>query len=150
MSYKHFRPKSPRYGVEVVIVESEKINSFTSAGTDTYRIPTPYRRCFVERISAQCQQVPIVTTGTSTATVKLFRANGGATVTISSGLDLETLVANKAKVFVLPTTTTDGQRVLIQDSTNGGDTLFIDVVNGTTIATPPTALYFVVELLVLE
>lgn len=150
MPYKYFKPRPGRFGVQVVTVSSEKIGALTSAGTDTFRIPTPYRKAYIERVSAHAQVVPIVTTGTSTATVKIFRANGGSTVTVSSGLDLELLVANKAKVFVIPTTTTEAQRVLVNDATNGGDTLFVDCVNGTTIATAPTAMYFVVELLLQE
>lgn len=150
MSVLYPRQKPGSYGVQRVYISTEKIGTITSASTDTFRFPTPYRKCYIQRISAQAQTPPAVTTGTSTATVKIFRANGGSSVTVSSGLDLETLTANKAKAFTIPTTTTDAQRILVNDSTNGGDTLYVELVNGTTIATQPVALYIVVELLVLE
>lgn len=150
MAYIHFKPKPGRFGIEVVTVSSEKIGALTSAGTDTFRIPTPYRKAYLLSASVQTQVVPVVTTGTATATIKKFIANGGGNVTLSSGLDLETLVANKSKPFVIPATVLDTSRVIRQDATNGGDTLYIESVNGTTIATPPTAMFFVLELALLE
>lgn len=139
-----FRPKSGRYGVHTVFQVSEKIGALTSAATDTFRIPTPFRKAYYSRASAQAQVVPIVTTGTATATIKKAKAAGG-TSTISAGLDLETLTANVGKVFSLAAAAVDADRIILE-----GDTLFVDVVNGTTIATAPTALFFVVELLLLE
>lgn len=138
-----FRPRPGRFGVHTVYVNSEKIGALTSAGTDVFRIPTPFRKAFVSRISAQTQVVPVVTTGTANAT--LFKVRGGASTALTSASDLETLVANVARPFVFLTTLTDADRILLE-----GDTLRVDSVNGTTIATPPTALFFVVELLILE
>lgn len=150
MPYNFFRPKPGRFGVHTITVNSEKIGTITSASTDTFRFPTPYRLCYFLRASAQAQTAPVVTTGTSTGTIKKLVANGGATKTLSAGLDLETLTANKSKVFGLASGLAEADRFIRQDSTNGGDTLFIDVVNGTTIATQPVAMYFVIELLVIE
>lgn len=139
-----FRPRSGRFGVHSVYVVSEKIGALTSAGTDTFRIPTPFRKCYVSKVSAQAQTVPVVTTGTATATLKKVKAAGG-TDTITAGLDLETLAANVSKAFSIAAAATDANRIVLE-----GDTLFVESVNGTTIATPPVALFFVVELLVLE
>lgn len=138
-----FRPRAGRFGVHTVYVTSEKIGALTSAGTDVFRIPTPFRKCFISRISAQAQVAPVITTGTATATV--FKVRGGASTAITAGLDLETLVANVAKPFVNLTTLLDTDRVLLE-----GDTLRVDSVNGTTVATAPVAMYFVIELLILE
>jgi hypothetical protein len=142
---KSFRPRSGRYGLECGYTFSEKISALTSAGTDTFRIPTPYRRCVVTRASVQAQVAPIITTGTATATLKKFRKSDGGTAILSNGLDLETIVANKGLVFTFLSTATDAD-LTIQE----GDTLFVDVVNGTTIATAPTAMFFSVEFAVLE
>lgn len=144
------RQKAGRFGVEGAYCNSEKIGTITSASTDTFRFPTPYRKVMLLGASAQAQTPPVVTTGTSTATLKKFVANGGGTVTLSAGMDLETLVANKAKAFTLLAAATEADLTAIQDDTNGGDTYFVEVVNGTTIATQPVALYFVLEFGVLE
>lgn len=139
-----FRPRAGRYGVHSVYVVSEKVGALTSAGTDTFRIPTPFRKCYVSRVSVQAQVVPVVTTGTAVATLKKAKAAGG-TSTITSGLDLETLAANVAKAFVIAPAAVDADRIVLE-----GDTLFMESANGTTIATPPTAMFFMVELLILE
>lgn len=144
------RQKPGRYGIDSAYINSEKIGTITSAATDTFRFPTPYRKVMLVGASAQAQTPPVVTTGTSTATLKKFVANGGTTVTLSSGMDLEALVANKAKVFAFLSTATEADLTALQDDTNGGDTYFVEVVNGTTIATQPVALYFVLEFSVLE
>lgn len=144
------REKAGRFGIEAAYGNSEKIGTITSAATDTFRFPTPYRSVMVVGASAQAQTVPVVTTGTSTATLKKLKASDGTTKTLSAGLDLEVLVANKAKAFVLLTTATEEDLTALQDDTNGGDTYFVEVVNGTTIATQPVALYFVLEFAVLQ
>ena len=146
------RAKPGRYGVESAFTQSEKIAALTSASTDTFRMPTPFRKAMVVGASAQAQVLPIITTGTSTATLKKFRASDGQAVTLSAGLDLETtsMVANKAKAFTLLSTATEADLTVLQGSDGYGDTLYVEVVNGTTVATAPVALYFVVEFSVLE
>lgn len=144
------RAKAGRFGVAPAYVASEKIGALTSAATDTFRFPTPGKRVALISASAQAQTPPVITTGTSTATLKKFRASDGATVTLSAGLDLETLVANKSKPFVL-LSLDDASYVAEQGVGQvNGDTYFVDVVNGTTVATQPVALFFVLELAVLE
>lgn len=151
MAYNAFRPKPGRHGVQLSYVMSEKIGALTSAATDTIRIPTPFRKAYLLSASVQTQVVPVVTTGTSTATLKKFQASDGTTKILSSGFDLETLTANKASPLVIPASIVEGDKFLRNLGTvASGDTLFVDLVNGTTIATAPTALYFVIELAILN
>lgn len=146
-----YRPRAGRHGVFVVYTFTKEINALTSAGTDTVRIPTPFNRCYYLRASVHTQVVPVVTTGTSTATVKKFQASDGTTKTLSAGFDLETLTINKGSPFALAAGLIEADRyVRNTGAVASGDTLFVDIVNGTTIATAPTALYVVVELAVIS
>lgn len=148
MAKIYFSPKNPsRFGIIPVYLVSEKIGALTSAATDTFRIPTPFRRGYVLSAGVQTQVVPVVTTGTATATLKKYRAVENSTVTLSAGLDLETLIVNEQRKLVINGSDTD--RLIRNDGTNG-DTLLVDSVNGTTIATAPTAMFFVVEIAILE
>jgi hypothetical protein len=151
MPYNAFRPKPGRHGIEVVYLSTKEVNALTSASTDTIRIPTPFRRCYFLGASVQTQVVPIVTTGTSTATVRKFQASDGTSKNLTAGFDLETLTANKASPFSVPATIVESDKFIRNTGlVASGDTLFVDFVNGTTIATAPTALYVVVELAVLN
>ena len=151
MSYIHYRTKPGRFGVHVVYIASKEINALTSAATDTIRIATPFRKAYVLSCNVQTQVVPVVTTGTSTATLKKAQASDASTKTITSGFDLETLTANKGSPMVIPATVTESDRLLRNTGAVAtGDTLFLELVNGTTIATAPTALFFVIGLAILE
>ena len=146
-----YRPRPGRHGVFVVYIPSKEVNALTSAGTDTVRIPTPFNKCYFLRASIQAQVAPVVTTGTSTATVKKFQASDGTTKTLTAGFDAETLTANKASPIALASGLIEGDRYIRNTgAVASGDTLFVEFVNGTTIATPPTAMYVVCELAVIN
>lgn len=145
------RAKAGRFGTHTVYVASEKIGALTSASTDTFRFPTPGKRVALISASVQAQTPPVITTGNSLATLKKFRASDGATVVLSAAVDLETLVANKTRAFTLLTAPSDADFTADPGVPgSNGDTYFVDVVNGTTVATQPVALFFVLELAVLE
>ena len=151
MPYNVYRPRPGRHGVFVAYVTTKEINALTSASTDTIRIPTPFNKCYFLRASVQAQVAPVVTTGTSTATVKKFQASDGSTKTLTAGFDLETLTANKASPFALASGLIEADKFIRNTgAVASGDTLFVDIVNGTTIATAPTALYIVCELAVIN
>lgn len=151
MAYNAFRPKPGRHGILPVYIYSKEINAITSAATDTIRLATPFRKAYVLSASVQTQVVPVVTTGTSTATLKKFQASDGTLKTLSSGFDLETLTANKASPLVIPSTIAEADKFIRNTGlVASGDTLLVEIVNGTTIATNPTALYFVVEIAILQ
>jgi hypothetical protein len=144
------RQKPGRFGVDSAYTWCDGTSQVTSTLTLAVRVPTPYRKVILQSASAQAEVAPVITTGTATATLKKFVANGGGTVALSAGLDLETLVANKAKAFVLLTTVTEADFTAIQDDTNGGDTFFVEIVTGTTVATAPVELFFVCEFAVID
>lgn len=151
MAYNAFRPKPGRHGIQVAYVFSKEVNALTSAATDTIRIPTPFRRAYFLSASIQTQVAPIVTTGTSSVTVRKFQASDGTSKNLTSAFDAETLTANKASPFVVPASILESDKFIRNTGlVASGDTLFVDFVNGTTIATPPTALYVVVELAILN
>lgn len=146
-----YRPRAGRHGVFVVYMASKEVNALTSAGTDTVRIATPFNKCYFLRASIQTQVAPVVTTGTSTATIKKFQASDGTTKTLTAGFDAETLTANKASPFTLAAGLVEADKYIRNTgAVASGDTLFVEFVNGTTIATPPTAMYVVVELAVVN
>lgn len=146
-----YKPRPGRHGVFVVYTFTKEINALTSAATDTIRIPTPFNRSYFLRASVQAQVAPVITTGTSTATVKKFQASDGTTKTLTAGFDLETLTANKASPFTLASGLIEADKYIRNTgAVASGDTLFVDLVNGTTVTTQPTALYIVCELAVLN
>lgn len=151
MAYNAFRPKPGRHGIEVVYLSTPAMTLVTNPGSDFFRIPTPFRKCYFLSASVQAQVAPIITTGTATATVKKLQASDASVKVLTSGFDLETLTANKASPFVVPVTVVEGDKFVRNTGlVASGDTLFVEVVNGTTIATNATAMYVVVELAVLQ
>ena len=151
MAYNAFRPKPGRHGIAPAYVWTKECTLVTNPGSDFFRIPTPFRKAYVLSASVQAQVAPIITTGTSTATLKKFQASDGTVKVLSSGFDLETLTANKASPIVIPASIVEGDKFIRNTGVvASGDTLFVEVVNGTTIATNATALYFIVELAILN
>ncbi|MCI0349120.1 MAG: hypothetical protein L0Z53_06805 [Acidobacteriales bacterium] len=151
MAYNAFRPKPGRHGVHVVVVSTGNINSLTSAATDNINISTPFRRGYVLSASVFAAVVPVITTGTSTLTLKKRQASDASVKTLSSSFDVETLTLNKASPLTIPSTIAETDK-FVRKGTGlaSGDILFAEFVNGTTVTTQPTGLQVVVELALLE
>lgn len=145
---KYPKWKPGRYNVSPAFVPSGILGAITASATTTYRMPTPSRRCFIERISYQTGTVPVSAGGTIIATAKKRDNQAAQDVTLSSGLSLESdgiTAVNKPTAFTMLSTLTDAQRILQE-----GDSWFVDVVSDAAIGTNHANAYFVVELLVLE
>lgn len=150
MAYNAFRPKPGRHGIQVAYVATKEV-LVTSTLTEVFNFPTPFRKAYVLSVSVQTQQVPVITTGTSTATLKKRQASDASVKVLSSGFDLETLTANKASPMVIPASTVEGDKFVRNTGlVASGDILYIETVTGTTVATVPIGLIFVVELAILN
>lgn len=150
MAYNAFRPKPGRHGIEVVYIATPLV-LVTSTLTEVFNFPTPFRKAYILSASVQCQTAPIITTGTSTATLKKRQASDASVKVLSSGFDLETLTANKASPMVIPVSTVEGDKFVRNTGlVASGDILYIETVTGTTVATAPVGLHFVVELAILQ
>jgi hypothetical protein len=142
---KFFQPKSAqRSGVQVAFASGRQLDAGITANATT-RIPiaSPFRKSFIERVTAQVITVPADADGTILATLK--KISGGTTTSLSAALDLETLVTLVTKLFTLSTLTE------MQQTLREGDILVVDVVNNSAaIDTQPVGLIFTAELLPLE
>lgn len=148
---KFYRPRtSDRSGVEHALVQSGIFGTgglaLTASATTQLRVPTPFRRCWIERISLSSGGL-VDGAGTELATVFKRDNVAGANVALTAATDLEVAlqVANKVSRIPFLTTLTDGQRTLQE-----GDQIYVDIVSSGAITTQPTHSAFVFELLVLE
>src|SRR5437867_12971589 len=106
MPYNVYRPKPGRHGVFPVYVSAGPV-TLTSAGTDNVRFGTPFRKCYFMGASVVCQTPPVITTGTSTLTIKKTQASDGAVKILTGTVDCETLTSGKATPIALLSTLTE-------------------------------------------
>jgi hypothetical protein len=156
MSYNIFAPKPGRFGVQPVFVKTGPIggsNLIGGATPLTANASTIFRlggfagrRVAFARLGATVVTVPADADGAITAIAQKYNAVTDATVTLSTVLNLETLVTREEGFANPLSSLTPAQAVF-----NPGDALEIVVSNDSAaIDTQPGNLIFTVELLVLE
>jgi hypothetical protein len=139
---KIFKPKPGRFGVEVSFV-SAALGNLTANTTTTFYIPTPRRKCFIERITYHASTIVVDADGTVLATVKKWDDSAGAAVSLTAAFSLEGLTAKRATLIPLLATLTPAQLTIDE-----GDILFVDIVNNSAaIDTQHANAAIVVEIL---
>jgi hypothetical protein len=139
---KIFKPKPGRFGIIPTFV-SAALPSITANSTTTTYIPTPRRKCFIERITYHASTIAADADGTVLATVKKWDDSAQAAVSLTAATSLEGLTAKKATEIALLSTLTPAQLTLDE-----GDALYIEIVhNAAAIDTNHANACIVVELL---
>ena len=140
---KRFKPKASRFGVEPSIVAGKQLDAgITASATVNIPIPTPYRKCFIERVAVSYETAPI---GGGAITGILQKRSGGSNTAMNSAFTLTGLTVQTENNITILGTLTDAQRILQE-----GDYLFFAVTAASTVTTQPVGMTITVELLVLE
>ena len=142
---KIFKPKPGRFGIHPVFAQAA-LSALTANATVTNYIPTPKRKCYIERITYHASTMAADADGTVLATVTKWDDSAQAAVALTASTSLEGLTAKKATEIALLSTLTDAQLTLDE-----GDTLYIEMVNNSAaIDTNHANACLAVELLVSE
>jgi hypothetical protein len=150
---KHMKPGVSRWGAMIAFTQSGIIGTgglnLTANTTTSFKIPTPHRRCWLERIGLSAGGIAADADGTILATVNKRDNVAAANVALTAATSLEVdfvLTANKTYNVPILGTLEDSQRIFQE-----GDQLYVDIVNNSAaIDTQPTHTAFVAEWCVLE
>jgi hypothetical protein len=151
----YFQPKPGNFGVMRAFVQTGEIGPanflggatpLTANQTTIFRLGSIGRKAIIQRLTAVTVTVPADADGAITATLVKYDNSADDVVTITTGLNLETLVTREATSVNPISTLTDAQLML-----DAGDALEVHVVNNSAaINTQPAGLIFTADLLVLE
>lgn len=146
-----YRPKQgPRWGAQLAILYGKQIDAgITASGTKVIDIATPFRKCYVMRLSVVTTIVPA---GSSTIIASVIHQNlAGAVAVLTGNVDLKALTAQVVAEMaglggnINTPIITDAHRFI-----NEGDRLTVSVTSGGTVTTQPVGLIFVAEVAVIE
>lgn len=129
----YFRARPKDFGCAFIRFAAP-IASVTANVTNTYGLggisdkdtahPNVAHTAYVDEIHAGCVTIPIDADGTLLLNIKKYDASAGSAVTISSGFNLESLVAGKVDQIPVNAGVTDSQRIL-----DYGDFLYAEIVS---------------------
>lgn len=141
----YFRPRPGRFGTQLVLLTSGRINTGTlAAGTQTHTIGGLPRKAIISGITVAAETYPTAATNCTVTLVKRD-ASAAGDVTLSSAVDINAQTAGTAINGALLTTLTD-QQLLLDTS----DTLKLSLVTTGSVTVQPDDLVVTVELLVLN
>ncbi len=138
---KRFAPPPGRYGTMISHSFSGIIGTgglvLTANATTAFRIPTPFAKCWLEKLFVSAGGLGVDADGTILATINKRDNLNAANVPLTAAFSFESdflLLANKVYQIPLLATLTDAQRIF-----QAGDQLYVDIVNNSAaIDTQPT------------
>ena len=137
-----FLPLPGRFGLHPDVLAGKCTTTVASSGATTFNFGGHPATCVINRAMVSAGTIP-ASASALTGVLQKFDKAGNAAVTLTSAINLLTLVAHQGTALPVLSTVTTAQKTL-----NPGDTVRFVVTAAGTVTTQPVDLQVNVELLV--